>query len=152
MGHTLSEEGLKVSQEKVLAIINAPPPVDASQIKSFLGLAQFCAKFVPQFASITSPLWELTNQNVEWKWEFAERKAFERLKETLVSAQVMAYFDNDLATRMTTDASPMGLGAILEQQQRNGVWRPVYYTSRKLSPVESCYSQFEREALGVLSH
>lgn len=69
MGHVLSQEGLRVSDDKVQAIVHAPPPADASQLRSFLGLAQFCAKFVPRFATITAPLWELTKQDFEWTWE-----------------------------------------------------------------------------------
>ena len=61
----------------------------------------------------------------------------------------MAYFSQGANTRLTTDASPVGLGAILEQQQEDGLYRPIYYASRKLNNVERRYSQFEREALGV---
>ena len=61
----------------------------------------------------------------------------------------MAYFAKDAKTRLVTDASPVGLGAVLEQQQEDGSYRPVYYASRKLSNVEKRYSQFEREALAV---
>ena len=49
-----------MSDEKVKGIVNAPPPKDRSEVRSFLGLAQFCAKFIPNFASITSLLWDLT--------------------------------------------------------------------------------------------
>lgn len=67
----------------------------------------------------------------------------------LTNAPVMAYFAKDAKTRLVTDASPVGLGAVLEQQQEDGSYRPVYYASRKLSNVEKRYSQFEREALAV---
>ena len=56
MGHILTSRGLQVSHEEVKAIVNAPPPKDRFEVRSFLGLAQFCAKFIPNFASITSPL------------------------------------------------------------------------------------------------
>ena len=61
----------------------------------------------------------------------------------------MAYFTKDAKTRLVTDASPVGLGATLEQQQEDGSYRPVYYPSRKFSNVEKRYSQFEKEALTV---
>ena len=61
----------------------------------------------------------------------------------------MAYWDTEADTRVTTDASPLGLGAILEQKQPDGSYRPVYYASRKLTEVEGRYSQLERECLGV---
>ena len=69
MGHILTSRGLQVSDEKVKAI------EDRSEFRSFLGLAQFCAKSIPNFASITSPLWDLTG-DVEWKWTESEEKAF----------------------------------------------------------------------------
>ena len=61
----------------------------------------------------------------------------------------MAYHRQGAPTRLTTDASPVGIGAILEQRQEDGSYRPIYYASRKLSKVEQRYSQFEREALAV---
>ena len=67
----------------------------------------------------------------------------------LTSAPVKAYFAKDAKNRLVTDASPVGLGAVLEQQQEDGSCRPVYYASRKLSNVGKRYSQFEREALAV---
>ena len=123
MGHVLSQEGLKVSDEKVKAIAHAPPLTDASQMRSFLGLAQFCAKFVSQFATITAPLWDLTKQDAEWKWEREEQSAFDQLKTALINAPVMAYYSVGRPTRITCDASPIGLGGILEQQQTDGVWK-----------------------------
>lgn len=149
MGHVLSQEGLKVSDDKVQAIVHAPPPADASQLCSFLGLAQFCAKFIPRFATITAPLWELPKQDVEWKWEKEEQHAFDQLKKSLIAAPVISYYTVGRPARITCDASPIGLGAILEQQQTDRVWKPVYYVSRKLTPTETQYYQFEREALGV---
>ena len=61
----------------------------------------------------------------------------------------MAYHRQGALTRLTTDASPVGIGAILEQKQEDETYRPIYYASRKLSNVEQRYSQFEREALAV---
>ena len=130
------------------AIVNAPPPKDRSEVRSFLGLAQFCAKFIPNFAAITSPLWDLTG-DVEWKWTESEKNAFREVKSCLTRAPVMAYFTPGLPTRIVTDASPVGLSAILEQKQSDGEYRPVYYASRKLTDTKSRYSQFEREALRV---
>ena len=61
----------------------------------------------------------------------------------------MAFFKQGAETRITTDASPVGIAALLEQKQEDGQYRPVHYASRKLTPPESRYSQFEREALAV---
>ena len=148
-GDVPSGEGLKVSSERVKAITQAPRPQNQSEMRSFLGSVQFCAKFIQGFATISRPLWDLTHQGAEWKWTEREEGAFQELKTKLTQAPVMAYYTQCAKTRVTTDASPVGLGAILERQQEDGLYRPVYYASRKLNTVKRRYSQFEREALGV---
>ena len=149
MGYVISDQGLKVSDDKVKAVVNAPRPQNQAEMRSFLGLAQFCAKFVPNFAIISSPLWDLTCATNKWKWTDKEESAFNEVKKRLTCAPVMAFYKQDAETRIVTDAAPIGLGAILEQKQEDGHYRPVYYASRKLNKVEQRYSQFEREALGV---
>ncbi|XP_064651664.1 uncharacterized protein K02A2.6-like [Lineus longissimus] len=149
MGHNMTSKGMKVADAKVKAIVEAPKPKTKAELRSFLGLAQFCARFVVNFAIITSPLCELTGSQVKWEWLPVHDKAFRDVKSKLTSSPVMAYFKQGARTRVVTDASPVGLGAILEQQQHDGSFKPVHYASRKLTHVESRYSQFEREALGV---
>ena len=61
----------------------------------------------------------------------------------------MAYHKKGAPICLTTDTSPVGISAILEQEQEDGSYRPIYYASRKLSKDEKRYSQFEREALAV---
>ena len=149
MGEVLTGEGLQVSKKRVEAIVDAPRPQNQSEMRSFLGSAQFCAKFIPGFSTVSSPLWDLTRTGKSWKWGIKEEEALEGIKKLLTNAPVMAYFTKDARTRLVTDASPVGLGAVLEQEQENGSYRPVYYASRKLNNVEKRYSQFEREALAV---
>ena len=98
---------------------------------------------------VDTPLWDLTNKKSSFNRGYKEKEAIEQIKSLLTHAPVMAYFKQDAETRLTTDASPVGLGEILEQRQSDGFFGPVYYASRKLSKVEQRYSQFEREALSV---
>ena len=149
MEDVLSGEGLKISDRRVEAIVKSPLPRNQSEVRSFLGSIQFCAKFIPNFASISSPLWDLTKKGAKWKWGNQEKKAFCQIKDRLIQALVMAYFRQGAKTKVTIDASPVGVGALLEQKQEDGSYRPIYYASRKLSEVERRYSQFEREALAV---
>ena len=149
MGDVLSADGLRLSSERIKAIVDAPAPQNQSEVRSFLGSAQFCAKFIDNFATTSTPLWDLTAKEAEWEWGPTQKRAFQQIKDQLNLAPVMAYHCQGAATRLTTDASPVGLGAILEQRQEDGTYRPIYYASRKLSKVEKRYSQFEREALAV---
>ena len=133
MGDVLSGQGLKVSSERVKAIAEAPEPQSTSEVRSFLGSVQFCAMFIPTFATISSPLWDLTGKDVKWKWEPKQAKSFQEIKDRLTRAPVIAHFRQGAETRLTTDASPLGVGAILEQRQGDGSYRPISYASRKLS-------------------
>ena len=145
MGDILSGEGLKVSSEQVKAIVEK----NQSEERSFLGSVQFCANFIPNFATKSSPLWDLTSKDVKWQWVAKESKAFQEIKDVLTRAPVMAYHRQGSTTRFTTNSSPVAVGAILEQKQQDRTYRPIYYASQKLSKVEARYSQFEREALAV---
>ena len=149
MSDVLSGERLKVSSERVKAIVEAPTPQTQSEVRNFLGSVQFCAKFIPNFATLSSPLWDLTRKDGKWQWSAKESKAFLEIKDLLTRAPVMAYHRQGATTRLTADASPVGVGAILEQEQEDGTHRPIYYASRKLSKVEARYSQFETEAIAV---
>ena len=149
MGIVLTGKGMQLDDDKKKAIQGAPVPSNKSELRSFLGTAQFSARFVKGFASVTSCLYDLTKQDTEWCWTSKHTKAFLTLKKMLTEAPTMAFFQQGAKTRVVTDASPVGLGAILEQEQTDGQYQPVYYASHKLTPTEQRYSQFEREALGV---
>ena len=75
--------------------------------------------------------------------------AFNELKKRLAKTDTLRYFDSAAKTRVITDASPVGLGAILVQEQ-NGEERVICYASRSLTDVEKRYSQTEKEALGIV--
>ncbi|KAL9962009.1 hypothetical protein ACROYT_G031061 [Oculina patagonica] len=99
--------------------------------------------------NFAEPLRQLTRKGVAFKWDKDQQKAFKTLKERLASAETLAYYDKDARTRVIADASPVGLGAVLAQEQ-NDQWRPVYYASRSLTAVERRYSQTERKALALV--
>ena len=149
MGLLLSERGIGPTESKVKAIVEASEPSNASEMRSFLGLAAFNARFIPDFATITEPLRKLTHKGVEFKMGQSEKCAFEKLKTAMSKTSTLAYFDLKAKTKIITDASPVGLGAVLIQEQKG---RPVIisYASRSLSPVERRYSQTEREALAIV--
>ena len=148
MGHTLTSEGLKPQDSKIQAVLQTERPSNVKEMKSFLGLVSYCSKFVPQFATISEPLRKLTRKNETFRWEKEQQNAFETLKDAMTSAEVMAYYDPNAETRIICDASPVGLGSILEQKHGDN-FRPVAYASRTLNAVERRYSQIEREALGI---
>ena len=140
---------IRPNNQSVKAIRNAPTPTTASEVRSFLGLASFCRRFIPDFSTIAYPLSKLTRKAVPWQWTTTHQSSFDKLKTMLTSDCVMAHYDPAAPTQLRVDASPVGLGAILTQTQ-HGVVRPVAYASRTLTPVKRRYSQTEREALAVV--
>ena len=118
-------------------------------MKCFLGLVNFCAKYIRDFATLAEPLRKLTRKEVKWQWNSEQQMTFETLKQRLTSAGVMSYYNQNAETNIIVDGSPVGLGAILNQKQSDGNVKPVAYASRTLSPVERRYSQTEREAISV---
>ena len=148
-GHDLSRRGIKPSEEKIAAIQDGESPKTASEARSFTGLVQYCAKFIPDSASIARPIQNLIRKHVDFVWGKKQQYAFDKLKSLMTKPDVLAYCRNDCQTRVVTDASPTGLGAVLTQCQ-NSIWRVIAYASRSLSDVERRYSQTEKEALAIV--
>ena len=109
-------------------------------------MAQYVARFIPDFASRTEPLRRLTRKDAPWEWTQQEQDAFDNIKEALTSTQVMAYFNPAKQTDVLVDASPVGVDAILAQEGKI-----IAYASRALTDVEQRYSQTDREMLPLSS-
>ena len=149
-GHHFSADGISADDKKVASLINASPPKNATEARSFLGLAQYLARFIKDFASISAPIRQLTHLNAKWVWGPEQQHAFDFLKASMATPEIMKYFDPSLQTELVVDASPVGLGAILTQVTADGGTNIVAYASRSLTDCESRYSQTEREALAVV--
>ena len=149
MGLVLSDNGIGPAEDKVKAIVDAREPQSASEVRSFLGLANYNARFIPDFATVAEPLRRLTKKGVRFEFGEEQKNAFNELKRRLSSAETLGYFDKDAKTLIIADASPVGLGAILIQEQQ-GRKRVISYASKSLSAVERRYSQTEKEALAVV--
>ena len=137
--------------KKVDEILKLPEPANQSELRSLLGMANYCARFVQGYATITQPLRELIQEKQPWQWTPRHDQSLARLKEALTNAPVTSYFDPDKTTEIVVDASPVGLGAILAQKDPStGDQQIVAYVSRPLSETERRYSQTEREALALV--
>ena len=151
-GYILSKDGLSPDPKKVSDIKNSPPPNNESEVRSFLGMVNYCSRFIPNFSTISKPLRDLTKKNMRWKWTDEEKASFQKIKDSLAEDAIAAYFDIKKETELIVDASPIGLGAILAQYNKGqpGTSRVVAYASRSLTDVEQRYSQTEKEALALV--
>ncbi|UYV66679.1 K02A2.6-like, partial [Cordylochernes scorpioides] len=150
LGHIVGSEGIKPDNRKIKAVLNFPIPKNIEMLRSFLGTCGFLRKFIPNFSKLAEPLNNLTRKNVRWNWDLKKNKAFQDLKESLTKEPCLAYYNLNSPTELITDASPIGLGAVLIQTQQNGIKRPIAYASRSLTDTEKRYSQIEKETLGCV--
>ena len=127
-----------------------PVPSNVQQVRSFLGLAGYYRRFIPNFAAIASPLVALTKKDKKFSWTDAQQKSFTCLKYLLCTAPILAYPQFDKPFILQTDASDQGLGAVLVQKDSNGFERVISYASRSLIDREKGYSATEKEALAVV--
>ncbi len=140
----------QIHSKQVALKVNALIPNNASEVRSLLGMANFCAKCIPNCADITEPLRKLTHKNTVFNWLKEHSEAFQKLKNVLTDSPVMTYFDIEKDTYLIADASPIGISAILAQSSKDEPQKVIAYASRALTPVEGRYSQTEKEALSIV--
>ena len=95
LGYRIDAQGLHAIEKKVEAIRNAPAPENQHQLRSFLGMINYYAKFISNYSIITHPLNELLKDGVEWKWSEDQERAFKQLKDKLSSAPVLMHFSEN---------------------------------------------------------
>jgi hypothetical protein len=150
IGYSLSKEGIHTSPSKVECIVAIQKPNNVSELSSFLGLVNFYRSFVPRFSGLCEPLYRLTQKETKWQWTKECQTAFDEVKRTLASSEVLAHYDQTLPMGISCDASKVGLGIVLFHKYPDGTERPISYASKVLSPAEKKYSQIDKEALGIV--
>ncbi|GBG83945.1 hypothetical protein CBR_g37817 [Chara braunii] len=144
LGHRLSANGLEPEATKVEVIRNWPQPANVRELRSFLGLASYYRKFVPKFYVIAHPHSRLTSKNVVYAWCEKCETVFQALKEALVSHPVLRIADPNLTFVVTTDASQFGIGAVLQQDDGDGLC-PLEYYSKRMPSHKVATSTYMRE-------
>lgn len=150
LGHNLSSSGITPTNDKVEAIKQFRAPQTAEETRSFLGLVNYLGKFIPDLATITEPLRQLTKKSVIFKWNKEQQDAFDELKQMMCSDMLLGYYDKNDKTLVFADASPVGLGAVLVQLNKSNESRIIMYASKSLSDIEKRYAQTEKEALALV--
>ena len=135
---------------KVQAIQEFPVPTGKRELMRFLGMSGFYRMFVPNFSTIATPLTKLLQKNVKFVWSDSCENAFEKLKAILTNERVLAAPKFDKAFKIAIDASDVGVGAVLLQNDKSGIERPISYFSKKLNKYQAKCSTIEKEPLGLV--
>ncbi|KAL8615896.1 hypothetical protein ACOMHN_058963 [Nucella lapillus] len=151
LGFVVGENTKQPEKSKIERMLSSARPKSKTEVRSLLGLIGFYREFVPNFAAITSPLSDLTKkgQPPVVQWTEAAEKALKTVKERLGTYPILKLPDMSKQFTLRTDASGVGLGAVLLQEY-DGQKFPVKYASRKLSKCEQGYATVETECLAVV--
>ncbi|KAI0492241.1 hypothetical protein KFK09_026510 [Dendrobium nobile] len=145
LGHVISGEGISVDPQKIQAVADWPRPTTVFEVRSFLGMAGYYRKFVKGFSQISTPLTRLTQKSVAFVWTPECEASFQKLKDCLTSAPVLALPSGTEGFQVFSDASLKGLGCVL--MQRGQV---IAYASRQLKPHEKNYPTHDLELAAVV--
>lgn len=150
LGYIIGFGKIKPQLGKFEAIQSSPVPTTKKKMRGFLGLVGWYRKFFPHFADRAVVLNDLTKASApnKLKWTDECDKAFRDLKDAVCANSVLHTPDFDKPFTLQTDASGVGLGAVLLQEEK-GDWRPVVFLSRKLLDRETRYSTVEKECLAM---
>lgn len=150
LGHVVDGEGIHTVDDKIKAVQKFPQPKSVENVRSFLGLAGYYRPFIKNFAAIASPLNKLLKKEVSFQWKDVHEQSFHNLKSMLTKAPVLAFPDHAEPFIICTDASSLGLGAVLMQKDARGKNFVIAYASRVLNAAESNYSVTHLETLAVV--
>ncbi|GBG63470.1 hypothetical protein CBR_g38088 [Chara braunii] len=148
LGHVLDGDGIKLEDSKIAAIRGWRTPRTMTELRSFLGLANYYRKFARNFSAIAAPLRRLLKKDAIWKWDKDCTSALKKLKRALIEYPVLKVADSSLPFVVTTDASQYGIGAVLQQDDDNG-YRPVEFMSARMPSDKVATSTYERELYGL---
>ncbi|KAL4282046.1 hypothetical protein GQ457_03G016260 [Hibiscus cannabinus] len=149
LGHKISSKGMEVDKAKIEVISKLPPPTTVKGIRSFLGHAGFYRRFIEDFSKITKPLCSLLEQGIPFEFDKDCTKAFNLLKQKLVTAPIVEPPDWKLPFELMCDASDYAVGAVLGQR-KGKIFHPIYYASKTLNDAQVNYTTTEKEMLAVI--
>ncbi|GBG80459.1 hypothetical protein CBR_g30922 [Chara braunii] len=144
LGHVLDGDGIKPEDSKIATIRDWPTPRTLTELRSFLGLANYYRKFVRNFSTIAAPLCRLLKKEAIWQWDKDCTSALKKLKRALIEYPVLKVADPSLLFVVTTGANQYGIGAVFQQDDGHG-YRPVEFLSARMPCEKVATSTYERE-------
>ena len=150
LGFKLTRMGISPINAKAQGVSDKLRPTNLKQLRSLLGAVNQFNKFIPNLASISFPFRSILKKDADWIWNAEHGNAFVKIKDEIEEVIELSHFKSNQGIRIICDASKQGLGAVLQQSQTNGEWRPICFASRFLSVFESKYSINEIELLAIV--
>ena len=149
LGLIITTDGIRMDPAKVNAILAWETPRTLKDVQAFLGFANFYRRFIHKFSRIAAPLTALTRTGCQFIWTEDCQRAFDALKLAFTRDPVLALFVPGLETMVETDASDAVIAGVLSQKHA-GIWHPVAFFSKKMTPAECNYEIYDKELLAII--
>lgn len=149
LGFVATPEGLKPSEKKKQALLDYQLPKSKKEVQTFLGMASWVRRFIPNFTQYSIYLRETSKKEGEFKMTKEAEKEFHKLKELMTEHPCLAYPQMNKQFYIHVDASILGMGAILTQLDKNGKHQVVEYASKSFGPNPPSINH-KREAEGIV--
>ncbi|GBG41967.1 hypothetical protein CBR_g75310 [Chara braunii] len=149
LGHYVTPQGIRPLADKIEALHVWSKPTNTTDVRSFMRLAGYYQRFITRYSRIVAPMTRLQSPKVPVVFDDDARQSFQALKTTMLMTPVLSIYDPALPTRVTTDASGYGIGAVLEQHDGDD-WHPVEYFSHKVPPINSLDDARKKELLAFV--
>lgn len=154
LGYQITEQGSTLLPGKVKALLDFKKPTNIQELRRFLGAVNFYRRYLPYAVATQAPLNEYLKESKKndkrpLQWTEVAVKAFEQTKEDLANATLLVHPALNAKLRLSTDASGLAMGAVLEQSTDSKSWEPLGYFSKKFSPAQIRYSTYDRELTAI---
>ena len=150
LGHRMDVEGIHPTNDKLLALQQAPMQTCVTELRGYVGLVNYYHKFLKNGSAVLKPLHEQLESGTSWHWGLSQQRAFEASKALLQSSKVLVHYNSKLQLVVSCDALLYDIGAVLSHRMAGGSDRAIAFVSRTLVPAEKRYAQIEREGLAIV--
>ncbi len=132
----VDEQGVHTVNDKTAAVAKIPQPKTVENVRSFLGLAGYYRPFIKNFAARANPLTQLLKKDTSFHWGSEQESRFKDLKHVLTHTLVLIFPNFGNPFIIFTDASGVGIGAVLMETDGAGKQHVVAFASRALTAAE----------------
>ena len=150
LGHIVGQGEVKPIEAKVEAISQFPIPNNKKELMRFLGMAGYYRHFCKNFSVIVEPLTNLLHKQREFVWSEDCQAAFQRVKGILTHCPILAAPNFTKGVKLAVDASDIGAGAVLLQEDEKGIDHPLCYFSKKFTDTQKRYCTTKKELLALI--
>src|SRR5258706_2315570 len=150
LGLVISKDHVAMDPVKVQGVTDSLQPAKVKDVQSFIGFVNFYQRFIHDFSKIACPLHALTQKLKDWSWGAAKQQAFDVLKSAVTSTPMLTFPSKSSPFCLECDASNFATGAVLSQQQEDGLFPLIGFMSKSFSDMERNYQIHDKEMLVIM--